>query len=36
MPRVERAALQDGHSATAPYRRVAASVHPGRAAGSVA
>jgi hypothetical protein len=29
LPRVERAALQDGHSATAPYRTVAVSVHRG-------
>src|SRR5450631_59328 len=36
LPRVERAALQDGHSATAPYRTVAVSVHHGRAAGSSA
>src|ERR1019366_728486 len=33
LPRVERAALQDGHSATAPYRRVAVSVHRGRRRG---
>src|SRR5664280_503109 len=36
LPRVERAALQDGHSATAPYRSVALSVHRGRRAGSSA
>ena len=36
MPRVERAMLQDGHSATAPYWTVAVSVHPGRWAGSSA
>src|ERR1035437_6784491 len=34
LPRVERAALQDGHSATAPYRTVAVSVHRGRRAGA--
>src|SRR5664280_376340 len=36
LPRVERPALQDGHSATAPYRSVAVSVHRGRRAGSSA
>src|ERR1035437_3133363 len=36
LPRVERAALQDGHSATAPYRTVAVSVDAGRSAGSSA
>src|SRR5674476_1390758 len=36
LPRVERAALQDGHSATAPYWTVAVSVHRGRRAGSSA
>src|SRR5674476_1232971 len=36
LPRVERAALQDGHSATAPYWTVAVSMHHGRRAGSSA
>src|SRR5664279_1321596 len=36
LPRVERAALQDRHSATAPYRTVAVSMHRGRRAGSSA
>jgi len=36
LPRVERAALQDPHNATAPRRMVAVSVHAGRRAGSSA
>jgi hypothetical protein len=36
LPRLERAVLQEAHNATVPTWTVAVSVHPGRAAGSLA